>query len=154
MAVSILNKLKNELALQSYAGLSYIAASNAINEPNSGAEIVHDIDVGDMERYLASEGILLKLRDKAVSGKSGDAMVTNVTRELVALVDSPNVRRFNIHNARAQEGLTVLTNATPPIITAPQREAITALGKTAQTRGQEIGVGAVTPDDVMRARTL
>jgi len=144
--------LKDELAKPTYADTSHIDAALAINTPGSGADVLHGIEAGDLERYLAAEGIFLGLRDEADTGVSGDAVLTGVARELVAIVGSVNIKTFNIHHPRAMAGLDKLVAAT--VISPDQKNAIIALGTTAQTIGQQIGVGTVTADNVMRARTL
>lgn len=144
--------LKAELLLPAYDGMTDAAIASAINQQGSGADVLHDIDVGDLERYMAAEGILTILRDLAAPGATGDASAIAVARELIALFDSVNVNQFNVHHPRAVAGLAVLEAAA--IISTAQHAAINALGITAQTRGQEIGVGLVTIDDITRARTL
>jgi len=150
--MTTLDSLRARLALTPYDVMTDAQVATTFGAPGSGADVLHNIDVGALERYLASEGILLTLRDEAASGGSGNAQVTAVAREMVALIDSANVGTFDIHHPRAQGGLLVLVNAA--LITAAQHAAITALGVTPQTIWQEIGVPHGTADDVMRVRSL
>lgn len=144
--------LKDKISIAPYSGMSDVAVSDSFNAAASGNDVLHSINVGALERYLASEGILTALTDEAASGGSGDASVTSVARELVALVDSSNVDTFDIHHPRAQGGLSVLAGF--GLISAAQKGEITALGVTQQNIWQEIGMPSGTTDDVMRARTL
>jgi len=149
-----LSKLKTELAKPDYTLMADPDVAAAFRVPGSGGNILHDISVGELERYLASEegDILLALRDEALTGGSNNPVATATARKLVALIDSPNVDAFDIHHTSAAMGLSALESVN--IISDVQHAAITKLGTTQQTIWQEIGIPNGTADDVMRARTL
>ena len=152
MTLNPIDKLKNKLAEPAYTVMTDTDVAIAFRMPGSGADILHNIDVGALERYLAAEGILLTLRDEATTGKSNNANATEVAKELIALVDSANINTFDIHHARANAGLLILKSAS--IISNVQYAAIVALGVARQTIWQEIGMSNGTADDVMRVRKL
>ncbi len=126
-----------------YAGMTNLQVAQAINT-ESRIEYM-DVEVAVLERYLAAEGALLPIRDAAASGHV-------VAREFVALIDSINVDAFDVRHPRAMAGLDRLV--TDGLLSQTQRDAIVALSERAISRAAELGIGTVTADDVMRARSL
>ncbi len=144
--------LKIEDAKPKYSGLSDQERCDFMNAPGSGKPICSSVRIVDLKRWMAKQipdSLISVLRYYAANGS--DVSAKKAAAGLLELFDE-NVDKMDMHNGKAQAGLTALVSA--GVITQSQKDEATALGDTPQTIANNCGFPVVHPGHLQHARTL
>lgn len=144
--------LKIEDAKPKYSGLSDQERCDLMNAPGSGKPICGAVQIVDLKRWMAKQvpdSLISVLRYYAANGS--DVSAKKAAAGLLELFDE-NVDKMDMHNGKAQAGLTALVSA--GVITQSQKDEATALGDTPQTIANNCGFAVVYPGHLQHARTL
>ena len=141
--------LKAELSTdplsRGYAGLSDEAAAEDLHEEYR--ENLTPVPMAGIVRWCARHDALDKLDTAAASGV---AALRSVARAAQAMIASPHIESFNVHDAELAAMFDALVSG--GVFTAAERADLVALGTSPTSRAAELGLGRVKPGYVGKAR--
>ena len=147
--MSILSEeLANDPAGLGYAALIAQGSDNAIadllNAPRYSA--LGGVNITNMLIWIAKHGIMKQLRDAAAGA---DATIASIAEVAILLVNNPNISSIDLGLADVQNMLGLLAQA--GVIPSDAYQELLGLAAIQMSRAKQIGLRAVTADDVSRA---